>query len=104
MGWSNNKFWYPRISIICNSRYFNCICHPNSLDYNNKWKVKEKKGLVYLSKTIPILLFLMSAITLLFVDVRAVHIIASMIIGVIALPTAIWVIMSLCHKMGEKKA
>ncbi|MFL0366034.1 DUF2812 domain-containing protein [Pseudobacillus sp. 179-B 2D1 NHS] len=72
--------------------------------YNNKWKAKEKKGLVHLSKAIPILLFLVAVIILLFVDGSPIQLIASMIIGAIALPTAIWVIMSLYHKMGEKKA
>lgn len=72
--------------------------------FNNKWKVKEKKGLVNLIKTIPVLLFLIAVFILLYVDGRAFNILMSMIIGAIALPTAIWVIMSLYNKMGEKKA
>ncbi|MEH6943340.1 DUF2812 domain-containing protein [Bacillus sp. JJ722] len=72
--------------------------------YNNKWKVKGKKGLVNLLKTIPFLLFLIAVIILLFVDSSAVHIIASMVIGAIALPTVIWVIMSLYHKVEGKRA
>lgn len=72
--------------------------------YTNKWKVKEKKGLVNLLKTIPFLLFLIVVILLLFGDGNAVHILASMVIGAIALPTAIWFIMSLYHKMRGKKA
>ncbi|MEH7356908.1 DUF2812 domain-containing protein [Neobacillus drentensis] len=72
--------------------------------YNNKWKVKEKIGLVKLLKTIPVLLFLIAVFILLYVDGSAVNILASMVIGAIALPTAIWVIMSLYHKKGAKKA
>lgn len=76
--------------------------------YNNKWKVQEKKGLVNLLKTILAFLFLIAVFILLYVSVSAVNILASMIIGAIAgaiaLPTAIWVIMSLCHKMRGKKA
>lgn len=72
--------------------------------YNNKWKVKEKKGLVNLLKTLPFLLFIIAVIILLFVDGNTVYTLASMVIGAIALPTAIWVIMSLYHKMGGKKA
>lgn len=72
--------------------------------YNNKWKVKEKKGLVNLFKTIPVLLFLIAVFILLYVDGSSVNILASMLIGAIALPTAIWIIMSLYHKMRGKKA
>ncbi|WHY77260.1 DUF2812 domain-containing protein [Neobacillus sp. WH10] len=72
--------------------------------YTNKWKVKEKKRLVNLIKTIPVLLFLIAVFILLYVDGSAVNILISMIIGAIALPTAIWVIMSLYNKMGGKKA
>ncbi|WP_243526729.1 DUF2812 domain-containing protein [Bacillus pseudomycoides] len=74
--------------------------------YNNKWKVKGKEGLVNLLKTIPFFLFLIAIIILLFVDGSdsVVRLLASMAIGAIALPTAIWVIMSLYHKMGGKRA
>ncbi|WP_427136960.1 DUF2812 domain-containing protein [Psychrobacillus psychrodurans] len=72
--------------------------------YNNKWKVKEKKGLVNLLKIIPFLLFIIAVIILLFVDGSELYLIASMVIGAIALPTAIWVIMSLFHKIGMKRA
>ncbi|MFK4470078.1 DUF2812 domain-containing protein [Bacillus sp. RC252] len=71
--------------------------------YNNKWKVKEKNGLVNLLKTISVLIFLIAVFILLYVDGSAINILASMIIGAIALPTAIWAIMSLYHKMGERK-
>lgn len=74
--------------------------------YNNKWKAKGKEGLVNLLKTIPFFLFLIAIITLLFVDGSdsVVRLLASMVIGAIALPTAIWAIMSLYHKMGGKRA
>lgn len=71
--------------------------------YNNKWKVKEKNGVVNLLKTISVLIFLIAVFILLYVDGSAINILASMIIGAIALPTAIWAIMSLYHKMGERK-
>lgn len=72
--------------------------------YKNKWEVKDKKGSVILLKTIPFLLVLIAVIILLFVDGSAVYTLASMVIGAIALPTAVWVIMSLYHKMGGKSA
>lgn len=77
--------------------------------YNNKLKVKEKKGLVYLLKTILILLFLVAVIILLFVfdsgdSDRVVYILLSMVIGAIVFPTAIWLILSLYHKLRGKKA
>lgn len=71
--------------------------------YNNKWKVKEKNGLVNLLKTISVFIFLIAVFILLYVDGSTINILASMIIGAIALPTAIWAIMSLYHKMGERK-
>ncbi|OZI10958.1 hypothetical protein CEW92_14365 [Bacillaceae bacterium SAS-127] len=72
--------------------------------YNNKWKVKEKKGLVSLFEIIPVLIFLIAIFILLYVDGKAANILASMLIGAIALPTAIWIIMSLYQKMAGKKA
>lgn len=72
--------------------------------YSNKWKVQEKKGLANLLKTIRALLFLIAIFILLYASGSAVNMLASMIIGAIALPTAIWLIMSLCHKMRGKKA
>lgn len=73
--------------------------------YINKWKVKGKKGLVTLLKTTPFFLFLIAVILFFVVDSsRAAYIILSMVIGAIVLPTAIWVIMSLYHKMRGKRA
>ena len=91
---------------------FTAIAFPTALTvfatYNNKWKVEEKKGLVNLFKTITALLFLIAVCILLYVADSEVNILASTIIGAIAgaiaLPTAIWVIMSLWHKMREKEA
>lgn len=74
--------------------------------YNNKWKVKGRRGLVNLLKTIPFLLVFIAVIILLFFDRSgsAVRLLASMVIGAVAIPTVIWVIMSLYHKMRGKRA
>ena len=74
--------------------------------YNTKWKIEGKNGLVNLVKTIPFLFILIVVIILLFVNDsdRLVHLLAYMVIGAIAFPTAIWVIMSLYHKMAGKRA
>lgn len=74
--------------------------------YTNKWKIQGKKGLVNLLKTIPVLLFLLAVFVSLYVTGTGstAKIFASMIIGAIALPAAIWAIMSLHHKMAGKKA
>ena len=73
--------------------------------YSNKWKVEEKRGLVNLAKIIPILLLLIAVIIILFVNGigTTVNILASMLIGAIAFPTAIWIIMFLYHKVKEKQ-
>lgn len=70
--------------------------------YNNKWKAKEKKGLVNLFKITPYFL-LFIAVIILFVTEgsdSAISLLAYMVIGAVAFPTAIWVILSLYHKMG----
>ncbi|WP_071460151.1 DUF2812 domain-containing protein [Bacillus massilinigeriensis] len=74
--------------------------------YNNKWKVKEKKGLVNLLKTFYFLLFLIAVIILLLgVDSNgAVRLLASMVFGAVALPTFIWIAMSLFIKQRGKGA
>lgn len=75
--------------------------------YSNKWEVEGRKGLVNLVRTIPSLVLLILAILLLIVGGmekdRALSLLAYMIAGATTLPPAIWVIMSLYHKMGEKK-
>lgn len=73
--------------------------------YNNKWKVKGKKGLVTLMKTIPFLFLLLAVIILLFFDGvdSAVRLLAYMVIGAVSLPTAIWIITTLYYKFGWKR-
>lgn len=73
--------------------------------YKNKWKVEGKKGLVNLAKTIPILLLCITVIILLFVGGTGttVRILTSGMIGGIAVPTTIWLIMSLLHKVGGEE-
>ncbi|MGN7284368.1 DUF2812 domain-containing protein [Shouchella rhizosphaerae] len=73
--------------------------------YNNKWKVEGRKGLVILTKMIPPLLFLVAVIILVASDSgRSVRILAAMVIGAISFPTAIWMIMSLKHRLGGRRA
>lgn len=72
--------------------------------YNNKWKIKEKIGLVKLLKMIPFLLCLIAVYIIVSVDGSAVYTLASMVIGAIVFPTTIWIIMSLYQKVGKKRA
>ena len=73
--------------------------------YNNKWKIEGKTGLVNLVKIVPIVLLLTAVIILLFVEGTGdtIYILTSMLIGAIALPTIIWVIMSLYQKVWGKQ-
>jgi len=73
--------------------------------YNNKWEV-EGRRLAKLGKTIPFLFLLVAVIILLFVGSTGttVDILTSGVIGAIALPTAIWIIMSLYHKLRGKRS
>ncbi|EIT86697.1 hypothetical protein A374_03964 [Fictibacillus macauensis ZFHKF-1] len=76
--------------------------------YRNKWKIEERKGLVNLVKTIPFLLLLIAVLLLLFggdtnTD-SAINLLTYMIAGAIALPSVIWVIMSLDQQMRRKRA
>ena len=61
--------------------------------YNNKWKVKGKKGLVNLMKTdtIPSLVNCRYYVVICRCFGHTIHILASMIIGAVAFPTAIWI-------------
>lgn len=71
--------------------------------YNNKWRAEEKKGLARLAKSLPVLFIILvfSIILLVIDDSRSmVRILASMLICGIALPMAIWGIMSLYHKFS----
>ena len=73
--------------------------------YSNKWKVEGRRGLVNLVKIIPLLILLIAVIILLFVGGTdtTVNILIYMMVGAIALPTAIWFIMSLYHKVAGKR-
>ncbi|WP_428912160.1 DUF2812 domain-containing protein [Niallia sp. Krafla_26] len=73
--------------------------------YRNKWEVEGRKGIVKVVKLIPFLLLIIAIIMLLFFygTNNSVGLLTSMIIGGIALPTAIWVVMSLYHKVGGKR-
>lgn len=89
---------------------FTVIAFPLALTviaaHTNKWKVQGKKGLVNLLKAIPVLLFLLAVFVSLYVTGTGstLKIFSSMMIGAIILPTAIWAIMSLRHRMTGKKA
>ncbi|MEG0261228.1 MAG: hypothetical protein RR651_15280 [Lysinibacillus sp.] len=91
------------IAIILTAIVFPTTCTVIAT-YNNKWKEKEKRGLVNLLKMIPFLLCLIAVYIIVFVDGSAVYTLSSMAIGAIVFPTAIWVIMSLYHKIGRKRA
>lgn len=73
--------------------------------YRNKWKVEERRGLVNLLKTIPFLFLLTFVIILLVIGgtETTVKILTSMMIGGIAGPTAVWIIMSLLNKKVNKR-
>ncbi|MEK4424578.1 DUF2812 domain-containing protein [Solibacillus sp. FSL K6-1523] len=72
--------------------------------YTNKWKVEGRVRLVNLVKSLLFLLLAIAVIVLLFVKDSSVYMFASMVIGAITLPTAIWVIMSLYQKVEKKRA
>lgn len=70
--------------------------------YHNKWKAEGKKGLAIFSKSLPILLVFTAIFMILFsVDKssRTFLLLASMIVGAVTLPTAVWVIMSVYRKL-----
>ena len=75
--------------------------------YSNKWEVEGRNGLVSLVKTIPYQILLLLTVAIILFGINGtgttVKILFSMIIGAIALPTAIWLIMSLYHKVGGKR-
>lgn len=73
--------------------------------FNTKWKIEGKRGLVNLVKVVPFFLLFTAIIILLFVEGTSdtVYILTSMLIGAIALPTIIWVIMSLYYKVSGKQ-
>lgn len=69
--------------------------------YNNKWKAEGKQGLYYLIKLLPFLLLAVVLIFLFVVDHSSnpFLVLGCMIIGAVALPTAIWLLMSLYQKL-----
>jgi len=72
--------------------------------YHNKWKVKERGGLFRLFTAIPVALFPIIIVILLVVNGSSVNMLVYMIVGAIAFPMSIWIIMSLCQKRAGKKA
>ncbi|MCM3762889.1 DUF2812 domain-containing protein [Alkalihalobacillus oceani] len=74
--------------------------------YSNKWKSKGKKGAANVLNMVPFLLFILAVMVVAFVDGSrsALHLLAYMVIGAVAFPTAIWVVMSLYHKVKGKRA
>jgi len=74
--------------------------------YSNKWKAEGRRSLANFGKIIPFLLLLIAVIFFLFVGGTdsAADILTSGVIGAIALPTAIWIIMSLYHKLRGKRS
>ncbi|GIN71972.1 hypothetical protein J14TS2_24470 [Bacillus sp. J14TS2] len=75
--------------------------------YSNKWQVEGRKGLVNLVKMLPILTLFIVVILLLYVGGTdadpAINLLSYMIAGATGLPTAIWVIMSLCSRSRKIK-
>lgn len=71
--------------------------------YSNKWKAEGRRGLANIGSIIPFLLLVIAVIILFFVSGTgsAVNIIAAGVIGGIVLPTAIWIIVSLYHKLSR---
>ena len=72
--------------------------------FGNKWKVEGKRSLVELVKIAPFLFLTIMIIILLFVrgTGTTIRILASMVIGGITFPTAVWIVMALYHKFRRK--
>lgn len=103
---SSSGMFQTILSII--AVIFTIIAFPLALTviatHYNKWKVKGQRGFIRLFTTMSVLLFLIAILIWLSVSDRALNMLASMLIGAIALPIAIWIIMSLYQKMTGKKA
>jgi len=71
--------------------------------YNNKWKVEEKRGRVNFTRIVPYLLLLIAILTLVLGGDKSliISVLSSSIIGAVTFPTAIWLIMSLYHKVRQ---
>ena len=69
--------------------------------FRNKWEAEGKKGAVYIAKSIPILLLAAALLCLVTIGNTSytVSVITSMIIGAIAFPTLIWLVMSFWTKV-----
>lgn len=69
--------------------------------YSNKWKIEGRKKMVNLVKYMPAFLLSIAVIILFIVGGANITIIilTSMIIGAVALPTAIWLFMTLYHQI-----
>lgn len=73
--------------------------------YQNKWKAEGKMGLANLIRIVPILFILCVAVTILIVvDHNPLLMLASMLLGAVTLPTIVWLIMSLYHKLRGEEA
>lgn len=74
--------------------------------YNNKKRVSQGKGLTKPGLTMLYLLLIIAVITILVVGdpVITIKVLISALIGGIALPTAIWVIMSVYTNWGQKSS
>lgn len=72
--------------------------------YINKWEAEGRRSLANIGKIIPFLALLIAVIILLFVGGTdsTGKILIGGVIGAIVLPTTIWVIMSLYHKIRKK--
>src|SRR5699024_3161334 len=71
--------------------------------YNNKWKVEEKRGRVNFTRAAPYLLLVIAIVTLVVGGNKSliISVLSSSIIGAVTFPTAIWLIMSLYHKVRQ---
>lgn len=76
--------------------------------YSNKWREEGRRGLVKLVRMIPYLILLLVAGAVVLLGFNSigttVKILISMMVGAIVFPTAMWIIMSLYHKVGSKRA
>ncbi|MFP7298978.1 DUF2812 domain-containing protein [Neobacillus niacini] len=69
--------------------------------YSNKWNAEGRQGLARLIKSLPILFLILVTLIILYVvdDLnQSVRLLAYMLIGAVALPTAVWAIMSVYQK------
>ena len=74
--------------------------------YSNKWKLKGKRREANMIKNLPMILLLILALIILsiYTSRSVVQLLTSMAIGGVALPTAIWLVMSVYQITKEKRA